>query len=259
MKLSTCRFECPQPGLGVITLDRPKQYNALNKAMTQELIMILDQAAADEGIRVLILTGSESAFCAGGDLAWLMQADDQPKKREIVDVAADLITKLWNLDKPVLAAVNGVAAGAGTALVLACDMSIAAQSARFAPNFVNIGAVSDSGASWLLPRVVGMHRARELMLSGRTLSASTAHELGIFTHLAADEELQEKAVEIAGRLSRGPQGAIRSIKALIKASADNDLSRHLEEEAGRQMRAWSDPDFAEGVQAFMHKRSPRFA
>ena len=258
MKQSTC-FECPQPGLGVITLDRPKHYNALNKTMAQELISILDQAAADDNIRVLILTGSGSAFCAGGDLACLMRADDQPKKREIVDLAADLVTRLWNMDKPVLATVNGVAAGAGTALVLACDMSIAAHSARFAPNFVNIGAVPDSGASWLLSRVVGMHRAMELMLSGRTLSAATAHELGIFTHLAADEELQEKAVEIAGRLARGPQGAIRSIKALIKASMDNDLNRHLEEEAGRQVLAWTDPDFAEGVQAFVHKRSARFA
>jgi 2-(1,2-epoxy-1,2-dihydrophenyl)acetyl-CoA isomerase len=259
METNTCRFDIPQPGLGVVTLDRPKHSNALNKAMVQELISILDQSAADDNIRALILTASGSAFCAGGDLAWLMQADDQTKKQEIVDLAADLVTRLWNMDKPVLAAVNGVAAGAGTALVLACDMSIAAQSAKFAPNFVNIGAVPDSGASWLLPRVVGRHRAMELMLSGRTLSAATAHELGIFNSLAKDEELQEKAVEIAGRLARGPQGAIRSIKALIKTSMDNDLNRHLEEEAGRQVRAWNDPDFAEGVQAFVHKRSPRFA
>ncbi|MDZ7760209.1 MAG: enoyl-CoA hydratase-related protein [Desulfovermiculus sp.] len=259
MKLSTCRYECPEPGLGVITLDRPNQYNALNKAMTKELSQILDQAAADDNIRVLTLTGSGSAFCAGGDLDWLMQANDQSKKREIVDLAAELITKIWTMDKPVVAAVNGVAAGAGTALVLACDVSIAAQSARFTPNFVNIGAVPDSGASWLLPRVVGMHRAMELMLSGRTLSAQEAYTLGIFSRLAPDQELEGRVRELAGNLASGPQGAIVSTKALLKASLDHDLSRHLEEEAVLQVRAWSDPDFTEGVQAFVQRRTPRFA
>ena len=259
MELSTCRYECPQEGVGIITLDRPQEYNAINKAMTQDLGQVLEQVAADDKVRVLVLTGRGAAFCAGGDLAWLQQADDQAKKREIVDLAGGLIEKLWALEKPVLAAVNGVAAGAGTALALACDMSIAAESARFAPNFVNIAAVPDSGASWLLPRVVGMHRAMELMLSGRVLTASQAQELGIFLHLTPDEELGEKALEMAGRLAQGPQGAIRSIKALLKASPDNDLSRHLEEEAVRQVRAWSDPDFLEGVAAFVHKRKPRFA
>ncbi|WP_027371569.1 enoyl-CoA hydratase/isomerase family protein [Desulfovermiculus halophilus] len=259
MQLQTCRYEHPGSGLGLITLDRPKEYNAINKTMTRELEQVLNQAAKDDRVRVLVLTGSGPAFCAGGDLAWLMEADDQPKKREIVDLAGGLIEKLWHFEKPVLAGVNGVAAGAGTALVLACDMSIAAESARFAPNFVNIAAVPDSAASWLLPRVVGMHRAMELMLSGRTLSASQAYELGLFTSVVPDTEFQDQVREMAGRLAGGPQGAIRSIKALLKASADNDLSRHLEEEAVRQVRAWSDPDFAEGVQAFVHKRTPRFA
>ncbi len=110
-----------------------------------------------------------------------------------------------------------------------------------------------------MPRVVGMHRAMELMLSGRVLSAAQAYELGIFIHLTPDEQLQEKVLETAGRLAQGPQGAVRSIKALLKASPDNDLSQHLEQEAVRQVRAWSDPDFAEGVLAFIHKRKPQFA
>ncbi|MFO7875808.1 MAG: enoyl-CoA hydratase/isomerase family protein [Desulfovermiculus sp.] len=259
MELNTCRYECPQPGLGVITLDRPKEYNAINKTMTEELSQILDESSADDRVRALVLTGNDPAFCAGGDLGWLMQADDRPKKREIVDLAGQLILKLWAMDKPIVAAVNGVAAGAGTALVMACDVSIAAESARFAPNFVNIAAVPDSGASWFLPRVVGMHRAMELMLSGRTLSAREAHELGIFTHLVPDQELEEKALELGGKLASGPQGAVLSIKALLKASLGQGLSRHLEDEAERQVQAWSDPDFAEGVQAFVHKRRPRFA
>ena len=258
MEYSTCRYECPQDGVGVITLERPQEFNAINKAMTQDLGHILEQASADAKVRALVLTGSGRAFCAGGDLAWLQQADDEAKKREIVDLAGGLIQKLWALEKPVVAAVNGVAAGAGTALALACDMSIAAESARFGPNFVNIAAVPDSGASWLLPRVVGMHRAMELMLSGRVLSAAQAYELGIFIQLTPDEQLQEKVLEMAGRLAQGPQGAVRSIKALLKASPDNDLSQHLEEEAVRQVRAWSDPDFAEGVSAFIHKRKPQF-
>lgn len=259
MELNACRYECPQPGLGVITLDRPKEYNAINKTMTEELGQILDEFSADDRLRVLVLTGNGPAFCAGGDLGWLMQADDRPKKQEIVDLAGQLITRLRATDKPVVAAVNGVAAGAGTALVMACDISIAAESARFAPNFVNIAAVPDSGASWFLPRVVGMHRAMELMLSGRTLSAREAHDLGIFTKVVPDQELEEKVLELGGKLAGGPQSAILSIKALIKASLDHDLSRHLEEEAERQVQAWSDPDFAEGVQAFVHKRTPRFA
>ena len=259
MAFETCHYQTPCAGVGVITLNRPKALNAINKTMTKEVEKILDEAAADESIRALILTGSGPAFCAGGDLSWLMQADDKHKKREIVDRAGALISTLWSMQKPVLAAVNGVAAGAGTAMVLACDLSIAADSARFAPNFVNIAAVPDSGASWFLPRVVGMHRAMDLMVSGRTLKAQEALDMGIFGRVVPADSLQQAALEWGQRIARGPQGAIRSIKAMLKASMANDLQEHLEEEAVRQVQAWSDPDFQEGVAAFVHKRKPSFA
>lgn len=241
-----------------LTLNRPKSFNAINLELAQDFTGALRQAEQDDNVRVLVVTGSEKAFCAGGDLSWLMASDDNLKKRQILDNAATVITMLDRLSKPVIAAVNGAVAGAGTAVAMACDMVLAAENAKFAPNFVNIAAVPDSGASWFLPRYTGYHKAAELMLTGRMLDAGECCELGIFNRVVAAEDLHRETLKLARKLAAGPQRAIRYIKQMLKLSAQNTLAAQLEAEASMQLMAWSDDDFPEGVNAFLQKRKPNF-
>jgi 2-(1,2-epoxy-1,2-dihydrophenyl)acetyl-CoA isomerase len=241
-----------------MTLNRPGHYNALNRAVTEEASEILSMFESDEELRVMVLTGAGRSFCAGGDLAWLLAAEDTLKKRDIVERAGELISHLDRMEKPVIAAVNGVAAGAGTALALACDMIIASESARFAPNFVNIGAVPDSGASWYLPRAAGYHKAAELMFTGRLLNAQEAFDMGLFNRVVPAELLEQETLELARKIVKGPRQAIRSIKKMLKMSRFNSLESQLEVEASLQVLAWSNEEFAEGVKAFLEKRPPQF-
>ncbi len=258
MSFSTIMFDVPEQGIGRLTLNRPDQYNALNRALTEEASEVLTDFAANDELQVMILTGSGESFSAGGDLAWLLEADDDQKKRDIVHRAGELISTLDGMEKPLLAAVNGVAAGAGTALALACDMIIASESARFAPNFVNIGAVPDSGASWYLPRAVGYHKAAELMLTGRLIKAEEALGMGIFNRVVPAAALEKETLDLARRISNGPREAIRSIKKMLKMSRFNSLDSQLDIEADLQVMAWSHPEFAEGVKAFLERRPPKF-
>mgnify|MGYP006274159577 FL=1 len=258
MSYSTLVFDVPEQGIARITLNRPDHYNALNQALTEEAAAVLAEFASRDDLRVLILTGAGRSFSAGGDLAWLLEADDLHKKRQVVDRAGDLIATLDGMEKPLIAAVNGVAAGAGTALALACDLVIASDAARFAPNFVNIGAVPDSGASWYLPRVVGYHKAAELMLTGRLLKAAEALDLGLFNRVVPADSLEQESLETARAIVNGPRKAIRSIKKMLKMSRGNTLEAQLEVEASLQVLAWSQQEFAEGVQAFLEKRPPQF-
>ncbi|MGM0424706.1 MAG: enoyl-CoA hydratase/isomerase family protein [Thermodesulfobacteriota bacterium] len=259
MDFQTLTLEEPQSQVARITLNRPEQYNAINRQVTQEMVQVLHELRQSSEIRVLILTGAGHAFCAGGDISWLTESQDVLHKRQIVDRAAVLINSLDAFPKPVVCAVNGVAAGAGTALVLASDIILGAKNAKFAPNFVHIGAVPDSGASWYLLHKLGYHLAAELLLTGNALDSGQAHSLGIFNQVLEPEELQQKALELAGRLAAGPQRAQCSIKRLLKLGMQNSLDSQLETEASLQVAAWSDPDFQEGVQAFMQKRKPNFS
>jgi 2-(1,2-epoxy-1,2-dihydrophenyl)acetyl-CoA isomerase len=259
MTRTTIAYDVPEQGVARMTLNRPEHFNALNRAVTEEASEILSMFESDEELKVMILTGAGRSFCAGGDLAWLLEADDTLKKRDIVERAGDLISLLDRMEKPLIAAVNGVAAGAGTALALACDMIIASDAARFAPNFVNIGAVPDSGASWYLPRAAGYHKAAELMLTGRLLKAQEALDMGIFNRVVPAEHLEEETLELARKIVKGPRQAIRSIKKMLKMSRFNSLESQLEVEASLQVPAWSNEEFAEGVKAFLEKRPPLFS
>lgn len=251
-------YEIVEKHVGLLTLNRPQQLNAINQAMVDQALTAFDQAEADPAVRVLVLTGAGRAFCAGGDLAWLQQAGDNRQKRLILDKADELIRRLEALTMPVIAGVNGAAAGAGTALVLACDISLASDQASFAPNFVNIGAVPDSGASWYLPRLLGRRKAMELLLTGQRLTAEQAHELGLYNTVTPVDSFRQQLMATARTLADGPQRALRSIKKLVKISSSNTLESHLEAEASLQLMAWSDPDFSEGVQAFLEHRQPDF-
>ncbi|MTI83820.1 MAG: enoyl-CoA hydratase/isomerase family protein [Firmicutes bacterium] len=258
MVYKTITYEVKEGKIAVLTLNRPSDFNAINQEMALELVSVLQEAERDEGVRVLIITGAGKAFCAGGDLAWLMRAVDNLEKRDIVDNAAALITELDRFTKPIIAAVNGVAAGAGTALVLGSDIIIASDKAKFTPNFVNIAAVPDSGASWYLPRKIGYHKAIELMLTGRAVEAGEAYKLNIFNQVVPEDNLWEEVYSLATRLANGPQRAVKYIKKMLKLSSKNDLAAQMETEASLQLMAWSDDDFKEGVDAFLAKRNPQF-
>lgn len=258
MSFKTIIYEVKANKIATITLNRPENFNAISKGLAEEFAQALQFAGQDEAVRVLVVTGSGKAFCAGGDLAWLMASDDNLKKREILDKANRVATLLDGFPRPVIAAVNGAVAGAGTAIALACDILIAADQAKFAPNFVNIAAVPDSGASWFLPRKVGYHKAAELMLTGQLLDAQEAFRLGLFNQVVPSAELADYVEKLALRLAAGPQNAISYIKQMLKLSNQNTLAAQLEIEASLQLMALSDSNFQEGVQAFLQKRKPNF-
>lgn len=256
--LKTISYEIKDYKIAVITLNRPSNFNAINLDLAQEFMSVLQKAKCDDNVRVLIITGSGKGFCAGGDLASLMEANDNPKKREILDSVSSVISSLDKFDKPVIASVNGAVAGSGTAVVLACDIIIASDKAKFAPNFINIAAVPDGGSSWFLTRKISYHRAAELILTGRILNARECFEWGIFNHIVTPERLNEEVFNLAQKLSTGPQRALRYIKQMLKMSAQNTLCTHQEVEASLQLLAFSDDDFQEGVSAFLQKRKPNF-
>ncbi|WP_027365994.1 enoyl-CoA hydratase/isomerase family protein [Desulfotruncus alcoholivorax] len=258
MSFKTIIYEVNENKIATITFNKPENFNAISKELAGEFAHALQLAGQDDAVRVLIITGSGKAFCAGGDLAWLMSSNDNLKKREILDNASRVATLLDSFPKPVIAAVNGAVAGAGTAIALACDMIIASDQAKFAPNFVNIAAVPDSGASWFLPRKVGYHKAAELMLTGQLLDAREALRLNLFNQVVPAAELAAYVEKLALRLAAGPQKAIGYIKQMLKLSSQNTLAAQLEIEASLQLMALSDSDFQEGVQAFLQKRKPNF-
>jgi 2-(1,2-epoxy-1,2-dihydrophenyl)acetyl-CoA isomerase len=187
-----------------------------------------------------------------------VQAQDTGAQRIILEKAEELIIRLERISLPVIAGVNGVAAGAGTALAMACDLAIASKMATFAPNFVSIGAVPDSGVSWYLPRRIGRQKASELLLTGKRLSAEEAAELGLYASVVPMDDFRQALMAKARDIAHGPQRAVRSIKKLLKLSDWNTLEAQMEAEASLQMAAWSEADFAEGVQAFREGRPPRF-
>lgn len=258
MDFKTVTYEVMDNNVALITLNRPDQFNAINRKLALEIKQVLELAKQDEQVRVLVITGAGKAFCAGGDLTWLLSCENMDQKREVLDLAGHIMTAMDKFPKPILAAVNGVAAGAGTAVALSCDIIMASEKAKFAPNFVNIGAVPDSGASWLLPRQVGYHKAAELMFTGRLIEAREALQLGLFNQLTPPEKLLPTTLKLAAQLAQGPQRAIQSIKKMLKMSAQNTLEAQLEVEASLQIMALYGSELNEGIQAFLQNRKPRF-
>jgi len=240
-----------------ITLNRPDKLNAFDAATHKAFAGALKEAADDE-VRAVVLTGSGRGFCVGQDLAELREGER--------DVAA-LLRERWNrhalglrgLEKPVLAAVNGAAAGAGISLACACDIRVAADSAAFVPAFVSVGLVPDTGGSWLVPRLLGYARAFEWMSSGRKIGAEEALAWGLVSEVVPADEALPRAQERAGALAALPTRAIAMTKRLFERAACSRLDDQLELEAQLQVAATRTEDFAEGVAAFLEKREPRFS
>ncbi|MET0630433.1 MAG: 2-(1,2-epoxy-1,2-dihydrophenyl)acetyl-CoA isomerase PaaG [Xanthobacteraceae bacterium] len=247
-------------GYRVITLNRPQRLNAFTEAMHQALKRALDEAEGDPDCRALLITGAGRGFCAGQDLNdRLSKAGETPVLGGALETYYNpLVRKLRALPFPVVAAVNGVAAGAGANIALACDNVLAATSASFVQAFAKIGLVPDSGGTWFLPRLIGPARARALALTGEPLPAEKAEAWGLIWKTFADLELMGEAHKLCTHFASAPTLGLALIKRALDASWENDLDAQLDLEREFQREASLTPDYAEGVRAFLEKRTPVF-
>jgi len=259
MAASSILYEARQ-GVARITLNRPEVLNSFDAAMSQSLQQTLGEVTRDVSLRAVYLTGAGRAFCAGQDLAEATAADSAITdfSERVRTMYNPLVLALRRMPKPVVCAVNGVAAGAGANLALACDIVIAAEEASFLQAFVKIGLVPDTGGSWALPRLVGQAQAAALMLLGEKLPAARAAELGLIYKVCPAAELETTAFGLAAQLATQPTYALSLIKQMLAASPHNSLEQQLELEAEYQGLAGRSQDYAEGVQAFLEKRKPSF-
>jgi len=243
-----------------LTLNRPERLNSFNEAMHGELAAALDAADADSGCRAVLLTGTGRGFCAGQDLGDRVGTDTAPDLGATIEAFYNpLVRRLRALGKPVICAVNGVAAGAGANIALACDIVLAARSAKFIQAFAKIGLVPDSGGTFFLPRLVGAARARGLALLAEPLPAETAEAWGLIWKVVDDANLIEEAERLAAHLATQPTQGLSLIKQALDASAGNSLDEQLDLERDFQRRAGRTPDYREGITAFMEKRPARFS
>jgi len=251
-------------GVGWIVLNRPDARNALNAEMRQGYLDALARCAEDPEIRALVLTGTGKGFCTGADLSGSRAATGSTAApgpgdtRNAMQPSQRVIRTLWELEKPTLAAVNGVAAGLGAHLAYACDLVLAADDARFIEVFVRRGIAVDAGGAFLLPRHVGLRKAKELVFFGDDLSATDAERLGLVNKVVPAGELEATAREWAERLARGPTFALGLSKRLLNRSLEADLATCFSEEAFTQALVAQSDDMREGIRSFMEKRPPAF-
>ncbi len=248
-------------GLRIITLNRPEQLNAFNDEQHVALREALEWARDDETCRAILITGAGRGFCAGQDLGDRNPdtMDSPPDLGHTLETFYNpLIRLIRSIPKPVVCAVNGVAAGAGANIAFACDMVLAAKSARFIEAFSKIGLVPDSAGTWTLPRLVGEARAKAMILTGAPVMAEEAENIGLIYKCVEDDQLMEEAKALAEGFASGPTFGIGLTKQALHASADNTLDEQLDLERDLQQKAGYSSDYAEGVRAFMQKRSPEF-
>lgn len=248
-------------GVRTFTLNRPQAYNSLTVELKELLLAGLTEAAADDSVRAVVLTGSGKAFCAGQDLkehVGLLQAGDPAPLHTVKEHYNPIVKTIVGMPKPVIAAVNGPAAGAGAAFAYASDLRIAATSANFLMAFANVGLGPDSGASWTLQRLIGLGRAAELMLMARTVDSAEALTLGLVGEVVPDEELAARAQKVAAKLAAGPTVAYAKIKNVLAVAAESSLEEALDAEDAAQSALGATADHAEAVEAFVGKRKPNF-
>jgi 2-(1,2-epoxy-1,2-dihydrophenyl)acetyl-CoA isomerase len=249
-----------QGGVQTITLNQPARYNALSGAMLEALVAALRTAERDASTRAIVLTGAGNGFCSGADITEFdFTSGPRDSGEHLRQTFNPLVQRLRGMDKPVLAAVNGVAAGAGLSLALACDLRFAAESARFVVAFVKIGLVPDAGLMYHLPRLIGPAKTLELAWTGDPIDAHEAYELGFVNRVLPDAEVLDYTRELAARIARGPAKTVALIKRAVNQAHELSLERVLEMEASYQTIASLDPNFAEGVAAFRTKRAPQFS
>jgi 2-(1,2-epoxy-1,2-dihydrophenyl)acetyl-CoA isomerase len=260
MSESTVHYDC-RDGVAAITLNRPEKLNAFTATMHAELRAALDDAGRRAEVRAVLLTGAGRGFCAGQDLSERVRKPGDPPRDLGAGLEAGynrLVRQIRALDKPVVAAVNGVAAGAGANIALACDIVLAARSARFVQSFAKIGLIPDAGGTWQLPRLVGRARALGLALLAEPIDAEKAEAWGLIWRAVDDETLMEEARTVAARLATQPTTALALARRAIDAAASSSLDQQLDLERDLQRIAGRTHDYDEGVAAFVGKRAPSF-
>jgi 2-(1,2-epoxy-1,2-dihydrophenyl)acetyl-CoA isomerase len=242
-----------------LRLNRPEVFNSFNREMALALQKELDDCATDPKVRAVVLTGNEKAFCAGQDLKEVTTPELNPGFKAILDEHYNpIIRRIRKLEKPVIAAVNGVAAGAGANIALACDLVIASEKASFIQAFSKIGLVPDSGGTWTLPRLIGFQKASALMMMGDKVSAGEAEQMGMIYKVVPAEEFEQYITDTADQLAQMPTQALAYTKQLLNQSASNSLDQQLTLESKLQIASAQSEDYAEGVAAFIEKRKPNF-
>ncbi|MFD1260749.1 2-(1,2-epoxy-1,2-dihydrophenyl)acetyl-CoA isomerase PaaG [Entomomonas asaccharolytica] len=248
-------------GIAKLTLNRPKQLNSFNEAMHKEVKQVLDSLQCNDKVRVLVLTGAGRGFCAGQDLSdrnAKASSEAPDLGYSIEQFYNPLVLQLQDLPIPTICAVNGVAAGAGANIPLACDIVIAARSASFIQAFAKIGLVPDSGGTWILPRLVGLARAKALTLLGNKLTAEQAADWGLIWQCVDDDKLLEETDKLANHFATQPTYGLALTKQALNVSFDNTLEQQLNIERDLQRLAGRSEDYKEGVAAFIEKRTPSF-
>jgi len=249
--------------VGKITLNRPSVLNAINDAMGEELNSALKEADKDEKTRCLVITGAGRAFCAGEDVSSLKERYGGGSHPSLGDHLRKkyhpMITRIRNMEKPVIARLNGIAAGSGASLALACDIRIASEEAGLRQAFIGVGLIPDSGSSWFLTRLLGPGKALELIMTGETIKAKDAENLGLFNQVVPAAELDKTVEDLAHRLAAGPTKALGLSKRVVNRVSTLDLADALEYEALHQDIAGGTSDHLEAVKAFLEKRQPKFS
>lgn len=247
--------------IAAITLNRPEVMNALGGAMREDLLARLQEAEKDPAVRCVIITGAGNAFCAGGDIASMVEMqskNDASIIKQRMTLGGKIVQFIRQTPKPVIAAINGAAAGAGMNLALACDIRYGSDRARFAESFVKIGLVPDWGGHYFLTQLVGTSRAMELIMTGDRIDAEEAFRLGLINRIFPHDTLQEEVRKFAGRLADGPAETLMQIKRGVYIGATGTLADTLAHEEQAQSRVFLSDDAREGMRAFLEKRPPRF-
>lgn len=245
-------------GAAFIRLNRPEKFNSFVRDMAMDLQEKLDYCQKEKGIRAVVITGNGKAFCAGQDLKEATDDNGIELKNIVAEHYNPVILKIRNIEKPVIAAVNGVAAGAGANIALCCDITIAGESASFIQAFSKIGLIPDSGGTFFLPKLIGMQKASALMMTGEKVSAHEAEKLNMIFKVVADAELEAATVQLAEKLAKMPTKALALTKKLLNESSNNNLEQQLHREYEEQWNAGQSHDYNEGTTAFLEKRKPVF-
>lgn len=241
-----------------ITLNRPEKFNSFNRSMAMQLQDALDEAEKDAEIRAIYITGNGKAFCAGQDLAEAVDPEGPPLSAIVSEHYNPIIQRLRKIEKPIVCAVNGVAAGAGANIALACDITVATASSAFIQAFSKIGLIPDSGGTFFLPRIIGMQKASALMMLGDKVMSAEAEQIGMIYKSFADETFVDESWAIAKTLSVMPTRGLGLTKKALNKSFTNDMNTQLKLEDELQTQAGKTYDYNEGVQAFLEKRKPEF-
>jgi 2-(1,2-epoxy-1,2-dihydrophenyl)acetyl-CoA isomerase len=247
-----------ESGVLTLTLNRPTLFNSFNKEMAIALQTALKEASLNDEVRAIVITGEGKAFCAGQDLSEAMALDGPSLQSIVRDHYNPIIELIRTIEKPIIAAVNGVAAGAGANIALACDITFAKESANFIQAFSKIGLIPDSGGTFFLPRIIGMQKATALMMTGDKVSAKQAEAMNLIYKAVADDSFEEEVSVFAIQLAKMPTKGLGLTKKALNASFTNDLSAQLALEEELQTKAGKTADFKEGVTAFLEKRAPIF-